>query len=104
LHKSTEMDGPSRLPGFYPETPAAVPSSSSSRYTPHHDHNSNNNNLLGSIGRTGGPIRRTNAAAISRARAHSTPYARPPPQNTPGSGNRARLDDDEEVSPSLKRQ
>ena len=86
------MDGPSRLPGFYPETPAAV-SSSSSRYNPASTNGHNNSpQPLGSPTRGGGPIRRTPA---SRARAHSTPYARPPPQNTPGSGNRPRLDDDD---------
>ena len=90
------MDGPSRLPGFYPETPAAVPSSRYNPATTNGHHNSPQ--PLGSPTRVGGPIRRTPA---SRARAHSTPYARPPPQNTPGSGNRPRLEDDdiEEVSP-----
>src|SRR5277367_5797875 len=86
------MDGPSRLPGFYPETPAPP----SSRYTPSSNTASNTPNQLGSIGRAGGPIRRGAGSAISRARAHSTPYARPPPQNTPGSGNRSRRDDEED--------
>lgn len=87
------MDGPSRIPGFYPETPVAQ------RYNGLNG--SGNSPVVGSIGRAGGPIRRTPAAAISRARAHSTPYARPPPQNTPGSGGRVRRDDDDddEVSP-----
>ena len=94
------MDGPSRMPGFYPETPAPP----SSRYNPSANTASNTPNQLGSIGRAGGPIRRGAGSAISRARAHSTPYARPPPQNTPGSGNRSRRDDEEdenEVSLSL---
>lgn len=93
------MDEPRRIPGYYPETPAAqvVPTS---RYTPINGHTNNSpnaNSHLGSIGRAGGPIRRTNTTAISRARAHSTPYARPPTQNTPGSGNRSsRRDEDED--------
>jgi hypothetical protein len=85
------MDGPSRLPGFYPETPAAMPSSS--RYGPATNGHSNSPQNHGSIGRAGGPIRRT---PITRSRAHSTPYGRPPPQNTPGSGNRSRIDEDDE--------
>ena len=91
------MDGPSRIPGFYPETPAP------SRYNPAASAGINgtanpspSNNLLGSIGRAGGPIRRTPASAISRARAHSTPYARPAVQQTPGSGSRQRRDDDDD--------
>lgn len=97
------MDGPSRIPGFYPETPAPT------RYNPstggiNGANPSASNNVLGSIGRAGGPIRRTPAAAISRARAHSTPYARPAVQNTPGSGSRTRRDaddDDDEVPPDV---
>jgi hypothetical protein len=96
--RSTTMDGPSRMPGFYPATPA------SARYNPPPSssgingaaHPSPANNVLGSIGRAGGPIRRTPAAAVSRARAHSTPYARPTVQNTPGSGSRQRRDDDDD--------
>ena len=86
------MDGLSRIPGYYPETPAP----NSSRYAPSTNNSSNTPNQLGSIGRAGGPIRRAPGSAISRARAHSTPYARPPPQNTPGSGNRSRRDDQED--------
>jgi hypothetical protein len=79
------MDGRPRLPGFYPETPAAT-----SRYTP----NTNSNNIVGSVGGAGGPIRRTPASAVSRARAHSTPYSRPVAQHTPGSGNRVLREDE----------
>jgi hypothetical protein len=90
------MEGASRIPGFYPETPAPV-----SRYNPINGTNANNspNTSLGSIGHAGGPIRRTPASAINRSRAHSTPYARPVPQNTPGSGGRGtrRDEDDDEV-------
>lgn len=82
------MDGPSRIPGFYPETPV-VPR--------HNTVNGHGNTPTGSIGRVGGPIRRTPAVASARNRAYSTPYARPPPQSTPGSGGRPRLDDDDEV-------
>src|SRR5579859_4961583 len=107
------MDGgPSRLPGFYPETPAPT------RYTQSTvgggingavaNPSATSSNALGSIGRAGGPIRRTPAAAISRARAHSTPYARPAVQNTPGSGSRTRRgdnddddDDYDEVPPDM---
>lgn len=93
------MDGASRIPGFYPETPGL------SRYTPQKvPKNSPNTNHAppGSVGRAGGPIRRTPAAAMSRARAYSTPYARPPPQHSPGSGRSPRRDQDEdEVSFSL---
>ena len=95
------MDGLSRLPGFYPETPAAV-TSSSSRYNPTGATTNGHNNSpqpLGSASRVGGPIRRTPA---SRARAHSTPYTRPPPQNTPGSGNRPCLDNDDDEEAEVK--
>jgi hypothetical protein len=91
------MDGPSRIPGFYPETPAPSRYPASSSMGLNGTANlSPSNNLLGSIGRGGGPIRRTPAAAISRARAHSTPYARPAAQSTPGSGSRPRRDDDDD--------
>jgi hypothetical protein len=86
------------MPGFYPETPAPT-ANSSSRYAPAGNTPSNSNNTPnqhGSVSRAGGPIRRGAGSAISRARAHSTPYARPPPQNTPGSGNRSRRDDDDD--------
>ena len=85
------------MPGFYPETPAAP--ASTSRYAPSGNSASSSNNppnQLGSVSRAGGPIRRGPGSAITRARAHSTPYARPPPQNTPGSGNRSRRDDEED--------
>ena len=101
------MDEPSRLPGFYPATPLP----STNRYnplnqaTPNEIGQNTNNSLVGTVGRsTGGPIRRTPAQAISRARAHSTPYARPQQQSgTPGSGNRPSQreeeDDEDEVCP-----
>ena len=93
------MDGPSRLPGFYPETPAPTRYSQSTAgggINGAANPSAASSNALGSIGRAGGPIRRTPAAAISRARAHSTPYARPAVQNTPGSGSRTRRDDDDD--------
>ena len=86
-----------RLPGFYPETPAAATGTSSRFAMNGHTNTDTQHSPIGSIGRAGGPIRRTPAAAMSRARAYSTPYARPPPQNTPGSGGRPHRDDEDEV-------
>jgi len=88
------METSSRIPGFYPQTPAA--STSNPRFPVNgHFNPDNQNSPLGSIGRAGGPIRRTPAVAHSRARAHSTPYARPPQPNVPGSGSRHRTEEDE---------
>jgi len=90
------MEG-SRIPGFYPETPVAP----GSRFAVNGlaANSDSQNSPMGSLGTAGGPIRRTPAAAHSRARAYSTPYARPPTQNTPGSGNRHHRPDEDEVDP-----